>query len=75
MDVQGAHQLFDSGSRSVGAADDIHELGDGVRVVLPECHAEAAEDLVNPLVSVPEGQGRDSAWAEGSNDERKHRSR
>lgn len=55
MNVEGGRQLFDLRSRSVGAADDIDELAQGVRVAPPKCQAEAAEDLVYPLVSVPGG--------------------
>ena len=56
MNVEGGRQLFDLRSRSVGAADDIDELAQGVRVALPKCQAEATEDLVHPLVSVPDGK-------------------
>lgn len=54
MDVQGARQLLDIRSRSVSGTDDVDELCNGVRVVSPKRQAEAAEDLINSLVSVPE---------------------
>lgn len=53
-DVQGARQLLDIRSRSVSGTDDVEELAHGVRVVPAKGKAEAAEDLVNSLVSVPE---------------------